>query len=60
VGHSTNAFTLDVYSHAIPHLQKEAARDVAAHILNSHTGNDIFHKWYREAASSAEPAYELA
>jgi len=30
LGHSTIAFTLDVYSHTIPHLQKEAARDVAA------------------------------
>ncbi len=30
LGHSTIAFTLDVYSHAIPHLQREAAQDVAA------------------------------
>ncbi|MDP9067388.1 MAG: site-specific integrase [Actinomycetota bacterium] len=33
LGHSTIAFTLDVYSHAIPHLQKEAAAEVAALVL---------------------------
>lgn len=30
LGHSTVAFTLDVYSHAIPHLQKEAASQIAS------------------------------
>lgn len=29
LGHATISFTLDVYSHAIPHLQKEAAGQVA-------------------------------
>ena len=33
LGHSTIAFTLDVYSHAIPHLQKEAAAEIAALVL---------------------------
>lgn len=30
LGHSTISFTLDVYSHATPHLQKEAAGQVAS------------------------------
>jgi integrase len=30
LGHSTIAITLDVYSHAIPSLQREAADAVAA------------------------------
>lgn len=30
LGHSTVAFTLDVYSHAVPALQEEAAERVAA------------------------------
>ena len=30
LGHSTVSFTLDVYSHAIPHLQKEAASQIAS------------------------------
>jgi integrase len=30
LGHSTISFTLDVYSHAIPHLQKEAAAQIAS------------------------------
>ena len=30
LGHSTISFTLDVYSHAIPHLQKEAAGQIAS------------------------------
>ena len=30
LGHSTVAITLDVYSHAIPSLQREAADAVAA------------------------------
>lgn len=34
LGHSTVAFTLDVYSHAIPHLQKQAAADIAALVLS--------------------------
>jgi integrase len=29
LGHSTIAFTLDVYSHAIPHMQTEAAAQIA-------------------------------
>ena len=29
LGHSTVAFTLDVYSHAVPALQEEAAERVA-------------------------------
>jgi integrase len=33
LGHSTVAFTLDVYSHAIPHLQAEAAEDIARAVL---------------------------
>lgn len=33
LGHSTIAFTLDVYSHAIPHLQKEAAAEIACLVL---------------------------
>jgi len=30
LGHATVAFTLDVYSHAVPALQEEAAERVAA------------------------------
>ncbi len=33
LGHATVSFTLDVYSHAIPHLQREAAREIANLIL---------------------------
>jgi integrase len=33
LGHSTVAFTLDVYSHAIPHLQTEAASQIADLVL---------------------------
>jgi integrase len=33
LGHSTVAFTLDVYSHTVAHLQKEAATRVAALVL---------------------------
>lgn len=35
LGHSTVSFTLDVYSHAVPHLQKEAASQIAALILGT-------------------------
>ncbi len=38
LGHSTIAFTLDVYSHAIPHLQKEAATEIATLVLGSFEG----------------------
>ncbi|MGH2728970.1 MAG: tyrosine-type recombinase/integrase [Actinomycetota bacterium] len=34
LGHSTVAFTLDVYSHTVAHLQKEAAARVAALVLD--------------------------
>lgn len=30
LGHATSAFTLDVYSHVLPHMQAEAAVRVAA------------------------------
>jgi integrase len=33
LGHSTIAFTLDVYSHAIPHMQTEAAVQIANLVL---------------------------
>ena len=33
LGHSTISFTLDIYSHAIPHLQKEAAAEIATLVL---------------------------
>lgn len=33
LGHSSIAITLDIYSHAIPHLQKEAAAEVATLVL---------------------------
>jgi integrase len=33
LGHSTVAFTLDVYSHAVPHMQAEAAAKIAALVL---------------------------
>ncbi len=33
LGHSTVSFTLDVYSHAIPHMQKAAAAQIAALFL---------------------------
>ena len=33
LGHATVAFTLDVYSHSIPHLQEEAAVKVAALVV---------------------------
>jgi integrase len=29
LGHSTVAFTLDIYSHAVPTMQEEAAASVA-------------------------------
>lgn len=35
LGHSTVAFTLDVYSHAVPALQEEAAERIAAHVFGS-------------------------
>lgn len=35
LGHSTIAFTLDVYSHAIPHMQTEAAAQIAALVLGN-------------------------
>jgi len=33
LGHSTISLTLDIYSHAIPHLQKEAAAELATLVL---------------------------
>jgi len=30
LGHASSAFTLDVYSHLLPHMQSDAARRVAA------------------------------
>lgn len=33
LGHSAVAFTLDVYSHVIPHMQKEAAERIAAMVF---------------------------
>jgi integrase len=39
LGHSTIAFTLDVYSHSIPHLQKEAASEVATLVLGPFEGS---------------------
>lgn len=30
LGHATRAFTLDTYSHVLPHMQTEAAKRVAA------------------------------
>ncbi|MDQ3877024.1 MAG: site-specific integrase [Actinomycetota bacterium] len=30
LGHSTVAFTLDIYSHALSHMQTEAAEQIAA------------------------------
>jgi hypothetical protein len=30
LGHATSAFTLDVYSHVLPHMQSDAATRVAA------------------------------
>ena len=33
LGHSTISLTLDIYSHAIPHLQKEAAAEIATLVL---------------------------
>jgi integrase len=33
LGHATVAFTLDVYSHAVPALQEEAADRIAALIF---------------------------
>jgi integrase len=33
LGHATVAFTLDVYSHAVPHMQAEAAAQVAALVM---------------------------
>jgi integrase len=35
LGHATVAFTLDVYSHALQHLQREAADKVAALVLGA-------------------------
>ena len=39
LGHSTIALTLDIYSHAIPHLQKEAAAELAALVLGRFEGS---------------------
>jgi len=36
LGHSTVSFTLDVYSHAIPHLQTEAAEKIANLVRREH------------------------
>jgi integrase len=35
LGHSTIAMTMDVYSHAVPNLQKEAADQVAALVFEA-------------------------
>jgi len=35
LGHSTVAFTLDVYSHAVPAMQEDAAERVAKHVFGS-------------------------
>lgn len=35
LGHSSVSITLDVYSHAIPHMQKEAAAQIAALFMKS-------------------------
>lgn len=47
LGHSTISLTLDIYSHAIPHLQKEAAAEIAALVLGRSEGEGD-----REGASS--------
>jgi integrase len=38
LGHSTVAFTLDVYSHAVAHLQAEAAEEIAQAVLRYGAG----------------------
>lgn len=38
LGHSTVAFTLDVYSHAVPHMQAEAAAQVASLVVPGSPG----------------------
>ena len=35
LGHSSAAFTLDVYSHALPHMQDDAAAKVEAALLGA-------------------------
>ena len=35
LGHSTVSLTLDVYSHAIPHMQKDAAEQIASLVFGS-------------------------
>lgn len=39
LGHSTISLTLDIYSHAIPHLQKEAASEIATLVLGRFEGS---------------------
>jgi integrase len=36
LGHSTVALTLDVYSHAVPHMQREAALQIGDTVFGSH------------------------
>jgi hypothetical protein len=33
LGHASGAFTLDVYSHVLPHMQEEAAAKVEAALM---------------------------
>jgi hypothetical protein len=41
LGHATVAFTLDVYTHAVPGLDAEAASKVAGLIFGSEVAPDI-------------------
>lgn len=41
LGHSSIAITLDIYSHAIPHLQKEAAAEIATLVLGPFEESDL-------------------
>jgi integrase len=39
LGHTSAAFTLDVYSHVLPHMQDDAAAKVEAALMGSTSGD---------------------
>ena len=43
IGHHSTAFTLDVYSHVVPGMQRQAAERLARLVLDSPDDADLAH-----------------
>ena len=63
LGHTSTAFTLDVYSHALPHMQDDAAAKVEAALMGKYIrrligGPSTISDKHRDRApqSTAQPA----